>query len=145
MKECRNRPENIRNRKISLFYIEAVPDFFFQDQKTFFLWSKKNVKHIFWIFFQNPGKSKISMKNLNFSIEKLSIFHWNFWFFRISKNIFSFFVSITKYIYFGLEKKSWGQLRCRKVRSFDFWCFQTDSGTPSWVSSPKTKKSVFLY
>ena len=45
---------------------------------------------------------------------------------------------------FWSRKKSWGQLRCRKVRSFDFWCFQTDSGTPSWVSSPKTKKISFF-
>ena len=31
--ECRNRPENPRNRKITFFYIETILNFFFQFQK----------------------------------------------------------------------------------------------------------------
>ena len=52
--ECSKRAENIINRKVSIFYIETVLNFFFQLRKIFFLRSiekksKKKVK-----FFENP-------------------------------------------------------------------------------------------
>ena len=105
------------------------------------------MKKYFWDFFKIRKNQKFQWKINIFPIEKILIFHWHFWFSRIlekiSKNIFYFFFDHKKNIFWS-RKKSWGQLRCRKVRSFDFWCFQTDSGTPSWVSKPKPKKSLFF-
>ena len=38
---CSKRSENLINRKVSIFYIEAVLNFFFQLQKIFFFGPKK--------------------------------------------------------------------------------------------------------
>ena len=39
--ECRNRSENLRNRKFTFFYIETVLNFFFQFQKIKFSGKKR--------------------------------------------------------------------------------------------------------
>ena len=36
-KECRNRSGNVRNRKIFIFYIEAMFNFYFSSEKICFL------------------------------------------------------------------------------------------------------------
>ena len=70
--ECRNRSENLTNRKLSIFYIEIVYQVFFQlqpkniffrDQKYF---SKKKSAKIF--FGENPEKNEISIFGQNFRI-----------------------------------------------------------------------------
>ena len=56
------------------------------------------------------------------------------------------FRSISEKIFFGVEKKSWVQLRCKKLRSFDLWCFQRlpSTLTPSSKRLQNTRnKSTF--
>ena len=50
MQECQNPSGNIINRKLSIFYIEAVPQLFFQLQKKYFFRDQD-----FW-FFRFSGK-----------------------------------------------------------------------------------------
>ena len=67
---CSNRSENLINRKVSIFYIETVLNFFFQLRKIFFLRSieKKMCKKVgivenplgFWQFSFVSYKGKLS-------------------------------------------------------------------------------------
>ena len=75
--DCRNRSGNLINRKISLFYMEAIPNFFSQLQKIFFLerkkyFFKKNEKYCLVFFF---NLQKIFFRNWkkleqSFDVEK---------------------------------------------------------------------------
>ena len=127
--ECRNRAENIINRKVTIFYIETVLNFFFQLRKKISeVDRKKSKKKVdifqnpkgFWIFF-------LTFSRFSANFRKLSLF------FHI------FFRSISEKIFFGVEKKSWVQFRCKKLRPFDLWCFRSDCHTPSWGNSQMKK------
>ena len=65
--ECSKRAESIINRKVSIFYIETVLNFFFQLRKMFFLRSiEKKVKkkvEIFEIFSKHEKSQKFPMEN----------------------------------------------------------------------------------
>ena len=113
--------------------------FFFSTPKNIFSGiDRKKVNKKKWNFskfFRNIKKiNKISMKNYMIFIENFDFFNFgkfsNIFFF------FTFFRSISEKIFFGVEKQSWVQFRCKKSWSFDLWCFQSDSGTLSWVLGP---------
>ena len=116
MLECSKRVENIINRKVSIFYIETVLNFFFQLRKIFFLRSieKKSKK--------NEQSQNFQWKIIWFFIENFDFVHFFYFFFR----------SISEKIFFGVEKKSWVQFRCKKLRPFDLWCFQRVLSTLTW-------------
>ena len=61
--ECSKRCENIINRKIIIFYIEAIPQFFFQLRK-------KNYRPRICFFWP-----KIDEQNRNFLVTKIEIFN----------------------------------------------------------------------
>ena len=99
--------ENLINRKITIFYIEAVLNFFFQLRKKIFFWDrKKNLK-------KNRTFSKI-WKKIKILIEKSifssNIFTWKNQFFywkneNCPKKVFRFFQENfsslkTKYCFF---------------------------------------------
>ena len=62
------------------------------------------------------------------SVPRLFIGNFDFFSFfeNFSKNVFFslFFPIDLRKIFFGVEKKSWVQFRCKKLRPFDLWCFQ---------------------
>ena len=129
--ECSERAENIINRKNTIFYIETVLNFFVQLRKIFFLRSIENKIWKFLDFFGFFWKSEKKVKIFQWKIlTEKSIFLNKFSIFEFpEKNIFPkkikfCFRSILEKIFFGVEKKSWGQLRCKKMCSFDLWCFQ---------------------
>ena len=138
--ECSKRAENIINRKVSIFYIETVLNFFFQLRKIIFLRStEKKIKpksEHFWNFFENEKKSTIFNENHMIFIE-------NCWFFFIFEQFsrmptfwfYFFFRSISEKLFFGVEKKAGVQFRCKKLRPFDLWGFRSDCDTPSWGNS----------
>ena len=132
MMECPNRSENLINRKIIKFYIEAFLNFLFRDQKIFFLRSTKKIffpkmkflefflKSKFWWKFLKIQQCKIFQK-CHFWGEKFQIFFANFFraFFFQSHFFLNF---VFRFDYFS----------CKKSRSFDLWGFQIDPGTPWW-------------
>ena len=142
MKECWNRFENLINRNISIFCIEAIPK---KKSQLFFRKKigdrKKKSENIFSksenpkISFSKSQNLKIQIFDfLNFRI--LRFWKWNFRIFRFSdfeKIFFRFFFSAPKKnqkklrFFFGIQH------RCKKLRSFDLWGFQSDSSTLSSV------------
>jgi len=129
--ECRNHAKNLINGKISFFYIEAI------SQKNSQLRKKTFPKIIFFgtkKFPENVHPQKISCfcrrKSANFEFQILS---FSILVELFSKNIFSkmlFLIDRKKSDFFDffseLRKKCWYSfdVRLRKFRSFDLWCFQ---------------------
>ena len=119
MKECRNRSGTIINRKISIFYIETVPQLFCQLRKNIFLWdfffNKK--KRNFKIFKNEKSFSKKIFSFIKFCKgkyfftegilktfgNKIFIFKNIFWKrFRDDENVvYSFFVTRYGYLVCG--------------------------------------------
>ena len=94
--ECSKHGENIINRKVSIFYIETVLNFFFSTPKNIFseIDRKKKKKKKVHIFRNLKKKSTFSMKNH-------MIFHWFFWLFSLlKKTTFCFSIAI---FFFGVE------------------------------------------
>ena len=84
-------------------------------------------------WFWAPGSSKFCLCfgwfTFKFDIFWKSKFSKSFFskiFFRIRFFRNNMFFDLEKIFFFGVEKKSWVQLRCKKVWSFDCWCFQSD-------------------
>ena len=92
------------------------------------MWSKTYFEKIYMKMFEIFEKvKKCQWKIIIFFM----IFHWKFAFFYVSKNFKNvhfyfilFFRSISEKIFFGVEKKSLVQFRCKKLRPFELWCFQ---------------------
>ena len=135
MIECSKHVENIIIRKVSIFYIETVLNFFFQLRKIIFLRSieKKMLKMLKKFrksekcqgFVQNPlGFWNILKFFLCKSkkIRKFSLFFTYFFSIDLRKNIF------------WSWKKSWVQFRCKNLRPFDLWGFQSD-----WITHNDAK------
>ena len=101
MKECRKRPGNLINRKLSEFYIEAVPRFFSNSEKKYFgkFFSIDKKFAIEKISVEKTFEKKMLNQNVDFffSTEKIFIF---------STDIFLIFFSIAKkYVFSELKKK----------------------------------------
>ena len=91
----------------SILKVWKISDFFLKNRKKVKIFQRK----IIWIF-----------------IDFLTFFIFHFFL----KNFFfpkKLFWSNPEKLFFGLRKKSWVKLRCRKVRSFDCWCFPIDLRT----------------
>ena len=118
--------ENLTNRKIWLFWFEAVLKKIFQLRRKKNCWSKKKII----IFFRKSQKFCIENP-----IEK-------FWKNRkIPKKNKSFFLRPTKIFFIEVEFFFGVQFRCRKVISFDWWGFQSDL---SRVGGPKRSVDHFF-
>ena len=117
MIECRNRSENLINRKLSNFYIETVIQFFFQLRKVFFF---SIVKKKQTFFFENFDFFRANFLDVGVFTKQIFLADIFFW---------DFFLSPVKKYFFGLEKKIRKKIRCRKFIRFDLWNFQSDSGT----------------
>ena len=87
MKECRKRSGNLINRKLSEFYIEAVPRFFFQLRKKIFLVN----------FFRSTKKFAIEKISVEKTFEK-KMLNQNFYFFLTEH--FSIFFDRKKIYFF---------------------------------------------
>ena len=98
--ECRNRSENLTNRKLSIFYIETMILFFFSTSKQKVFSGIKNIfRKIFWM-------------KIFFVIFRENRKKWKFLFFwdkgKIPRKIFwheKYFWSRKKNFFFGVEKK----------------------------------------
>ena len=112
--ECQNRSENLTNRKLWIFYIEAMYQLFFQLQRKniFFRDQKKIWKYfhpkIFSLFFWSSEKNKISFfEKVTYFFSEIFLEKY-FW-----AKIFSDFFLILKKNIFSLE------LEKKLVHNFD--------------------------
>ena len=118
--ECPKRVENIINRKIINFYIEAMPKFFSQlRKKIFFSSSEKNLKNMFEKKILKNVRKKSGQKSKISNVENLKCWHLRFSTFEIFdfcpdffehfsrfffENVFQFFFELEKNIFFfGVE------------------------------------------
>ena len=106
--------------------------FFSTPKKIIFFEVEKNQE-------KNRAFSKIWKKNQNFTskfskTQKEKIENFDF-FLQIFENVRFFFrfFSTSKKIFFRSWKKSWVQFWCKKTRSLDCWCFQSDPSNPTIV------------
>ena len=139
--ECGNRHKNRRNRKNTIFCIEAISRFFFRTKKYFSEIENKIKKIFFLENFENPKKSKFPMKKSKNFLMKFFDFSSKILFFWIlknfQKNIFFGFVFDLRKIFFDPEIKIRTQRRCRKLCSFDSCGFYGDSCTPGGAIANK--------
>ena len=97
---CRNRSENLTNRKICFFWFETVSNYFFQLQKNIFFSMEKIPKKyfpknkIFWDFFS----IQFSFKMIKFSkiSGKFSSFFQKYFFIFFSSKKIIFFLKLKK-------------------------------------------------
>ena len=133
------RDENPINRKTCNFYIEAVPQIFSQLRKKIIRARLKNFKFL--------GNFDFSKGFLIKALEICKLFKnvQHFRFFRPPKKFFfqKTFLEWAKNIFFGVEIFWWVQLRCKKLWSFDLWCFQSVWSTRNIISRLKTKNPFF--
>ena len=103
--ECRKRAKNIRNRKLTIFYIEAIPKNIFQIRKIIFLRAEQ--KEFLKLLVGCSILVRVSLQViirkplLKSSIRSI-----------ISKTVFALPVEI---LFFGAGKYFWVQLRCTKL------------------------------
>ena len=103
--ECRNRSGNLINRKISLFYMEAMPNFFFQLQKNIFLKiEKKNLG-----FFPKIRKNQKNPWKINIDFSDIFYFpgffgNFSRFFFDLQKN---FFLELKKKVEHSFHVEKW--------------------------------------
>ena len=92
---------------------------------------------IFWNIKKVENFQWKTIHILWFSIENFQLFFM----FQKKYFFFYFFWSISEKIFFGVEKKSWVQFRCKKLRPFDLWCFQRVLST----LTPPSKRKHYLF
>ena len=97
-------------------------------------WARRNLILKILTFSKNQKNQKIKPGNFGRGPRPKCWFFLVFWdfFVVIWKNIFSrFFFRSQKNIFFGVEKKSWVQIRCQKVWSLDCCYFYRNPSTPT--------------
>ena len=122
-----------QSRDLNFLHRNCTQLFFSTPKKKLFFEIEKKSEIFFGDFSKSGENQHFHRKNLCFFIEKTMIF-------SMKKLIFSGFWKILKkksqiffrsHFFFGVEKKSWIQLRCKKLRSLDCWCFQSDPSNPT--------------
>ena len=94
--ECRNRSENLINRKFSIFYIKTILQFFFQLRFFFFFFGQqKKIKKSFW--------PKIKIWRFFENRKFWSIYFFLDQHFRFSENFRRFFFGLFFSIFFLLS------------------------------------------